>query len=287
MPTTVLSAFAAFKSALEITDLQAQTVSTRQKNVRDAVAADFIELDDFLTGSYCRHTLIAPLKEADIDVFIVLAASYWDKDGYAKLLDSVKTTLKKTYPNSPSISRNGQAVTVTFSDFIVDVVPAFNRKGGGYLIPDTYGKRWIGTDPKKHVEMSTAQNKAHDGNLVRLIKMIKQWNKNISFPFRSFHLEVLAWSIFDGVTISSFPSGARYYFDKSRALIRKKNQDPAGYNGDVGSYLNSSNLDAAAGSFQTAYDRAMKAEAYAIDDKTSLAIDEWRKVFGTKFPAHG
>ncbi len=287
MPTTVLRSFTAFKSALEISDLQAQTVSTRQKNVRNALAKDFAVLDDFLTGSYSRHTMISPLKEADIDVFLVLNARYWAKDGYAKLLDSVKATLKKTYPKTPAISRNGQAVTISFTDFMVDVVPAFNRKGGGYLIPDTYGKRWLGTDPKKHVEVSAAQNKANDNNLVPLVKMIKQWNKNISFPFRSFHLEVLAWLILDGVTISDFPSGVRYYFDKSRELVKQKNPDPSGYNDDVGSYLNASNIDAAISHFQTAYNRALKAERYSKEGKHMLAVSEWRKVFGAKFPTYG
>ena len=89
MPTTVLSSFTAFKSALEISNLQAHTVSTRQKNVRNALAKDFAVLDDFLTGSYGRHTMISPLKEADVDVFLVLNARYWAEDGYANLLDLV------------------------------------------------------------------------------------------------------------------------------------------------------------------------------------------------------
>ena len=287
MSTTVQGAFAAFRSALEITDLQTQTVSTRQTNVRSAVAEDFTLLEDFLTGSYSRHTMIAPLKEADIDIFVVLDPMHYERDGYAKLLDAVKTTLKETYKQTPAISRNGQAVTITFTDFIVDVVPAFRRQGGGYLIPDSLGKRWLGTDPRKHVQISAAENKAHSGELVPTIKMIKQWNKTIAFPFRSFHLEVLAWAIFDGVALSSFPSAMRFYFDKCRALVTKKNPDPAGYNPDVGSYLGSSNIDGAVTSLQTAYERAVKAEAYGKAGNHDLAIGEWRKVFGTRFPAYG
>jgi hypothetical protein len=284
---TVQSAFMTFKSALEITDLQVLTVSTRQANVRTAVAKDFNVLSDFLTGSYSRHTMIAPLKEADIDVFVVLDSKYWEKDGYATLLDAVKRALKKTYPSTPAISRNGQAVTIRFTDFIVDVVPAFKRQGGGYLIPDSRGKRWLGTDPRKHVEVSAAQNNAHDGALVPTVKMVKQWNKNISFPFRSFHLEVLAWAVFDGVALSSYPSAVRFYFDKCRAFVPKKSPDPAGYNSDVGSYLSSSSVDSAVAALQTAYERAVKAENYAKAGNHALAIGEWRKVFGTKFPAYG
>jgi len=243
-------------------------------------------LTDFLIGSYSRNTMIAPLPEADIDIVLVLDSEYWKQDGYAALLDSIKATLGKTYANTIGISRNGQAVTIVFNDFQVDVVPAFNRTGGGFLIPDTHGKRWIGTNPKRQVEISSEKNGTHNGGLVPLVKMVKQWNKTISFPFRSFHLEVLAWSIFDGVTITDYPSGVRYFFDKAREEVKKQNPDPAGYNDDVGAYLNQSNLPSAVSHLETALNRALGAEQYAAAGRNSLAFEEWRKVFGDKFPAY-
>lgn len=68
---------------------------------------DFSVLNSFLTGSYKRHTLISPLSNADIDIFIVLHLEYYDY-GPQKLLDLVKDTLKKKYPKTPEISRNGK-----------------------------------------------------------------------------------------------------------------------------------------------------------------------------------
>ena len=164
MATTIQSAFLQFKSNLEITGLQQSTVSTRQKNVRDAVAKELNVLESFLTGSYSRSTMIAPLKEADIDIFTILDVDYFhhyeDKNGGpAGLLDLLKRSLKKTYLKTPDIIRNGQAVTITFTDFIVDVVPAFYRKGSGFLIPNSIGQVWMETDPKKHVEVWLTSNK--------------------------------------------------------------------------------------------------------------------------------
>ena len=86
--------------------------------------------------------------------------------------------MRRTYTRTPDISRNGQAVTIRFEDFIVDVVPGFNRKGGGYLIPNSITQSWISTDPKKHVEIFSEANSVHKGNLIPLIKMIKGWNRN-------------------------------------------------------------------------------------------------------------
>ena len=195
MAISIPESFQKLKSNLEITDLQAETVSTRQQNVRKVVENGLTVLDSFLTGSYMRSTMIAPLSEADIDVFVILNDKYFydynegKNMGQAGLLDLLKRTLRKTYTKTPDISRNGQSVTIRFDDFMVDVVPAFNRQGGGYLIPNSISQNWISTDPKKHVELFSKANTAHNQDFIPLVKMIKAWNKNIGQHFRSFHLK--------------------------------------------------------------------------------------------------
>lgn len=294
MATTVQQAFRELRANLEITGLQKETVSTRQRSVRGVVEAGLTVLDSFLTGSYSRSTMIAPLKDADIDICVVLDVSYFhhydhgQNGGQAGLLDLLKRTLRKTYTRTPDVSRNGQAVTIRFEDFMVDVVPAFNRTGGGYLIPNSLTQSWISTNPKSHIEIMATANAQHDGDLVPLAKMIKAWNRNSGSNFRSFHLEVLALAILNHVTISDFPSGLRYFFDKGRDLITKQNPDPAGFGGDVGSYLNTqAKVQEAANRFQLAYERAVKAEQQEARGQTSDAMSFWRKVLGSYFPAYG
>jgi hypothetical protein len=288
MPTTIDQGFAKLRQNLEITDLQERTVSTRQQNVREAVVRDLTVLDSFLTGSYRRNTMIAPLSEADIDIFVVLSSEYYQPDGQAALLDRVKRVLQKTYPKTPDISRNGQAVTITFTDFKVDVVPAFNRQGGGYLIPDSVLRQWIATDPKKHVEIWSGANRVHDGNLVPLIKMLKGWNKQHSALLRSFHLEVLILQILNNVTISNFPSGVRYVFDKAQVQVFAGAYDPAGYGANVGAYLNTQEkLKAVLSRLQTAYQRAVDAERLTSVGRVQQAYEKWRLVFGDYFPTYG
>lgn len=288
MPTTINQGFAALKSNLEITDLQVSTVSTRQQNVRNAVAAELTVLDTFLTGSYRRSTMVAPLSEADVDIVVVLDSSYYSSDGHASLLDRVKRVLRKTYTKTPEISRDGQAVSITFTDFLVDVVPAFNRQGGGYLIPDSILKRWISTDPKKHVELWSNANKAHGGDLVPLIKMIKGWNKKHSQLLRSFHLETLILQILNGVTISSFPSGVRYVFDKARTSVQQMTNDPAGFGGNIGAHLDTrEKIQDVVQRLETAYTKAKEAESLESEGKTERAFDKWRIIFGDYFPTYG
>lgn len=286
MATTVTESFRGCKSNLEITDLQQTTVANRQKSVRDAVSRKMNVIDSFVTGSYKRHTMISPLKDADIDVFLILNSSEFASDGYTALLDKVRAVLLETYPSTPKISRNGQAVTITFTDFVVDVVPGFHRKGGGYLIPSTPEKRWIPTNPKVHETAITAANELHNGDLVPLIKMIKAWNREISSPFRSFYLELMVEKLLRGVTISSFPSGCRYVFDKGRVQIKSKIADPAGFKNQLNP-LGTGSVEEAVQRFETAYGRAIKAEQLDKSGDSAAAVAEWQKIFGSSFPAYG
>ncbi len=287
MATTISLSFQKLKENLEITGLQKSTVSTRQEKVRDVVAGEMDVLDSFLTGSYSRSTMIAPLSEADIDIFIILDPKYYEADGQASFLDKIRRALLKTYTKTPKISRNGQAVTISFTDSLVDVVPAFNRKGGGYFIPNSIQNVWIATNPKVHVDVMSSENTTHNGDLVPIVKMIKGWNRNISDAFVSFYLELLAIKIFGSVTISDFPSGMRYFFDKGREAIKYKVQDPVEYGGEINPLGTCKTVEDAISRFETAYDRAIKAEQYARDGNTENAVREWRKIFGDYFPAYG
>jgi hypothetical protein len=292
MVTTISAGFERLRQNLEITDLQSTLVSTRQQTIRGVIANGFQVADDFLTGSYARSTMISPLSEADIDIFVCLNPSYFNtfngtNGGPAGLLDRVRQTLRQTYTSTPDISRNGQAITIRFSDFVVDVVVGFNRQNGGYLIANAVGNFWLQTDPKQHVELMSEANKYHKGNLVPLIKMIKSWNKGHGSFFRSFHLEVLALEALRGITITDFPSGLRFFFDKAQALVRGQNRDPAGYGDDIGRYITSATVEEASRKFHGAFNTAINAEMYANRGDTRNAITTWKALMPNHFPAYG
>jgi hypothetical protein len=287
MPTTITAGFQRLKENLEITDLQAGTVSTRQQRVREAVEKEMTVLSSFLAGSYSRSTMIGPLSKSDIDICMVLDPSYFDKYKPAALLDRVRTILLKTYTTTPKISRNGQAVTITFTDFKVDVVPCYNRQGGGYLIPSSKTDTWIATNPPVHAEKTSEANRIHSGDIVPLIKMIRGWNREINDAFSGFYLELMVIDILTGVTISDHPSGVRFLLDKGREKVKFKQLDPAGYGDQINPLNGVTSVEDAVSRFTTAYNRAMKAEEYAKNNRTESAYGEWRKIFGGYFPAYG
>ena len=286
MAKTIDQGFEVLRQNLEITDLQEETVSTRQQNVRSALEKGLDLYDTFLTGSYRRNTMIAPLKKADVDVFAVLDVKYGNYDP-KELLNSVKTVLRETYTETPDISPNGQAVTITFTDFKVDVVPGFYRNGGGYLIPNAELGTWISTDPKRHVEIWTAANKAHSNDFVPLLKMLKGWNRSRNV-LRSFHLEVLALSVLNNVKITDFPSGVRFVFDKAREKIRVPVPDPAGYSADIAQHVNTTEkMDAIISRLDWAFNTAREAETLASTGSISSAFAKWGEIFKGYFPAYG
>lgn len=293
MARTIVASFDGLKRNLEITGLQESSVSGRQQSVRAVLDAGLTVVGSFLTGSYSRQTMIAPLSEADVDIFVVLNSKYYhnyngQNGSQAGLLDLVKRTLRSTYTRTPDISRNGQAVTIRFDDFTVDVVPAFNRQGGGFLIPNSRSQSWISTDPKKHVELISTANKTHAGDFIPLVKMIKGWNRSSGRYFNSFHLEVMMLRVLEGIRITDYSSGARFFFDKARALIPLKCPDPAGYGSDVGAYIGTqTQIEEATAKLQLAYERAVRAEDFARRGNIIDAVEMWRKVFGDYFPAYG
>jgi len=91
---TVTSAFADFRGNLEITGLQESLVAARQAKVRAAVARDLTVHDSFLSGSYRRRTLIAPMRDADVDIMVVLDRTY-RRRGPRAVLDLVNNTLRE------------------------------------------------------------------------------------------------------------------------------------------------------------------------------------------------
>lgn len=287
MPTTIAQGFAKFSANLEITDLQSGTVSTRQQNVREVVATEFTVLESFLTGSYKRNTMIAPLANADVDLFVVLDASYYQKHTPTSLLEEVRTALRKEYPKTPRFSKSGQAVTITFSDFQMDVVPAFYRQGGGYLIPNANSGSWISTDPTQHETLWTEQNKWHGGELVPFIKMIKCWNREHSGYLRSFHLETVVLETLRNVTMTNRESAIRYFFEKTRTTLGNTVNDPAGYGGDLSSYLTWTDKAEVQKRAQAAYERAKDAESYITSGYIADAYGRYRIIFGDYFPAYG
>lgn len=292
---TVTAAFEEFRGNLEITGLQESVVAVRQERARAAIARRLTVRDSFLTGSYRRHTLIAPMRDADVDIIVVLDRSY-RRRGPRAALDLVKATLREQYPSS-KISRNGQAVTISFSDFTVDVVPAFATWWDSDVLDicNSGDDTWIRTAPRKHIKISSEVNDRTSGLLVPSVKMLKAWNRAAGRPLRGFHLEVVTWKVFDpgwraawfgaGLGMGSDPENLSRFFAEAPSRLRRKLPDPARGEGDVGAYLTGRRRDEAISRLETAGSRCQRAIRLFADGDVTGANALYQKVFGDAFPS--
>lgn len=294
MALSRVQAFDELRRNLELTGLQEKTVASRQKKVRAALERQLTVTDTFLSGSYRRQTLIGPLKRADVDIIVVLDSGYKSR-GPRAVLELVRHALLEEYKKGTKVSRNGQAVTITFTDFIIDVVPAFPRPWwaldtSGLDICDSGRDQWITTNPKRHVDISARANRAHNGQLVPRVKEMKAWNRSVGEPLHSFHLEALAWSIFGTSwwwcnSQSSDWASARYFFKKAYDKLSTPLPDPAGTGKDVAAYLHGDALQAARSKVKTALERCERAQRAFTDDDSAGMHEAYRRVFGDYYPA--
>jgi hypothetical protein len=296
MATTITSSFSEFSSKLNITDRQGTVVSNCHTNIVAKIKEKLDLNPDHpskLIGSYDRDTLIRYLKDGDVDLMVVLhygKNKEWNNaEGTSKALNRFKTILQAAYPNTPcGIDRN--CVTMRLSEFRLDVIPAFRWDTGHYTIPDTYRNAWLTTNPRKFGEEITRINKNMDGTFIPLVKMIKAWNREYTNCLRGFHIECMMINHYKfylkGYTYDSM---INVFFQSLAGYLGNACFDPI--TGDrVDLYLGNESLG---NKRETFVNRAKKAaakskEAYEDGEKyPSVAIDEWKELMGTFFPAYG
>ncbi|MFQ5850971.1 MAG: CBASS oligonucleotide cyclase [Candidatus Binatia bacterium] len=296
MATTIKQSFNEFSSNLEITDRQTGLVSERRKNVVDALSKELTlhsNNPSRLIGSYDRHTMTRYLSEGDVDVMVVLHYGNhkeWDTpEGATKALDRFRAILDSTYPDTQK-RRDQNCITMRFSEFRLDVVPAFRNKNGYFKIPDSIRQEWVPTDPTKFAKKITDVNKTMESTFVPLIKMVKGWNREVGWPIRSFHLECLMYDRYETYTEGyTYPSMLRWFFNALPGYLASTCYDPV--MGDrVDTYLDN---NAQKPRREIAIEKAQAAakasrEAYEAQEKNpETAIKRWKNLMGEFFPAYG
>ena len=296
MATSVQQAFLQFKSNLEITDYQASLVSQRRNNVVSAISRVLKlhpDTPSLLIGSYDRHTLTRYLSEGDVDVMVILHYGEnkgWDTpQGTTQALDKFKAILDDAYPSTEK-RRDRNCITMKFTEFRLDVVPAFMNDSGFYKIPDSVRQTWVWTHPIRFAEAISAVNGRMENTIAPLIKMVKGWNRNVGWPLRSFHLECLLHNQCCAYPQRySYSSMLKVFFDTLPGHLLTMCKDPIA--GDrVDTYLD--NI-AAETRRQIAIRKARDAAAIAskaFDCETTnpeVSIKTWRPLLGEFFPTYG
>jgi len=237
--------------------------------------------------SYKRDTKTKKLK--DVDIFFIIDPAGADADlrdlTPDEALRRIADILKKKYA-VVTIGRRSCTVDFGADEEIVsfDVVPAFERDGGGYVIPDRISGKWVGTDPTVHAARATAKNVACGGKWIPFVKMVKGYNREAGKPVRpSFLLEVMALDLVKE-PFGRYQDEMRWFLASAADRITDVWPDPAGLGPDVNSSMTSAEKQHAAVALREALAIAETAIRLEDDGHERAAVEEWRKLFGWRMP---
>jgi hypothetical protein len=290
---TVSEAFEKFRQRLELSDTEQKDAERRHKSVRECIRSGFDIENDFLTGSYRRHTKTKPLK--DVDIFFCLGAKdeHWRDKHPEEVLKAFEKRLGSEFGND-CVELGRRCVTVEFEKrnptadqegkvISNDAVPAYDR-GDYYEIPDRILGKWIKSNPEVHKEESTAKNKELNGKWVPLVKMLKRWNRSAGKPISpSFLIEVMAQKLVDP-PFTDYPSEVRRFFAASLDGIMQDWPDPAGFGPPVSDQMTPEKRRIAIDALRQAEVQAARAVRLAQQKKNGEALALWREVMGKYFP---
>ena len=292
---TTSQAFEKFRQTLELSDTETKDASKRHTEVRECIRAGFSVDNDFLSGSYKRHTKTKPLKDVDV-MFVLGAKEKWRRDKPPiEMLQAFEKCLKKKYTDQGQVEMGRRSVTVVFEKtwypedhdgkvLSIDAVPAFLARGEEYEIPDKVTSEWIKTNPAKHREQATAKNEELDGHWVPLVKMAKGWNRangNLIKP--SFLLEVMAEDLIES-PFSNYPDEVRNLFSALEANLGRSWADPAGLGPPVSDQMDAQRIAAARKGLQEAQNKAALAARAEQTGRQGDALRIWREILGDYFP---
>ena len=265
-----------------ISDRYAELTKTLNKQFRntDSETANTLQV-----GSFGRKTGINGIS--DLDMLYIMPKSSWDtykndQNGQYKLLSDTKEAILNRYSRT-AVSVDRLVVTVTFSNFNIEVQPVFEQEDGSFKYPDTKdGGSWKITKPRAEINEISSADEAKNKNLRRLCKMVRAWKNKHGVAMGGLLIDTLAYNFLKSTDdyddksylyydllsrdffqyLSELPEQTEYAAlgSKQRVKVKKKFQKKA----------------------KKAYDLCLK----AIDAENQSSVnDKWKKIYGRPFPA--
>ncbi|WP_305811993.1 nucleotide-binding domain-containing protein [Photobacterium leiognathi] len=232
-------------------------------------------------GSYGRWTAIKGIS--DLDMLYIMPKGKWDyyKDGkQSQLLSDVRSAIKTRYPTT-DVRVDRLVVTVTYTNFHIEVQPVFEQDDGSFKYPDTYNDgSWKITKPREEITAMTEFSREKNNNLRNLCRMARAWKNKHGVGMGGLLIDTLA---------HNFLKSTDYYDDKGFLYYDYMSRDFFEYL----SKLPKQDRFAALGSgqhvkvkkqFQRKAKKAYKLCLKAID-AGDASHNKWKKVYGRPFPA--
>ncbi len=278
----------------------------RARHARElpAQVRDWLEERDDLTtvapysrliGSYSRSTAILDIK--DIDTLL-----FYDDATLERTPESVLRELKKAlddYPDATAeASPQRRSIHLCFEDPEVhlDIVPAVAPNGleKALKIPDRKKEEWLVSDPLGYARSLSTLNAKSQGNLIRLIKLLKSW-RDVQMKHRrikSYVLEIMAFKSIDSAAIETEGHGLDTVLMCFFEHIAEKYEEPMDSGIGVpripdpqtGAIVTTGWERSHFETFMRRIREAAKKARKAVDGERDEAIDSWSALFGDHWP---
>lgn len=265
-----------------------ETISLRYGELTAALNKQFRDTESktantLQVGSFGRKTGINGIS--DLDMLYIMPKGKWDtyKDGkQLKLLQDAKDAIKARYP-STTVKVDRLVVTVTYTNFHVEIQPVFEQEDGSFMYPDTKdGGSWKITKPKEEMEEMSSKDTEKNSNLKRLCKMARAWRNKHGLQMGGLLIDTLAYNYLCGTT--EYDGKSFLYYDwLSRDFFKYLSE------------LDDQDYYAAPGSRQRVkvkrkfQRKAKKAHNLCLEaiaaEKQKNVNDKWRRIYGRPFPA--
>lgn len=283
------SLFKEFRDSLAVKN--SEEISGRYKAITTRLNKDYWDIESNITnclqvGSYGRNTAINGVS--DLDMAFELPWTVYERfnkrtgNVQSQLLQEIRDCLKVLY-RTTDIRADSQVVVLNFTNYRVEVLPAFKGEDGGYTFPDSNdGGSWKNCWPRDEMSAVTEVNKRANRNLKHVCKMLRSWKNEHGAPLGGMLVDTLVYNFFkvntnyDTKSYGDYPELMRDIFQHFADEPEQEYWLAPGSRDRVKSK----------GKFQA---KAKKASAWcqeAIDADTDKKKEKlWRKVFGNLFPS--
>lgn len=283
---TVAEMFEEFINNLTISNKE--TISNRYAELTKTLNKRFRDTDSetantLQVGSFGRKTGINGIS--DLDMLYIMPKSSWDtynnaQNGQYKLLSDTKEAILSRYSRT-DVSVDRLVVTVTFSNFYIEVQPVFEQEDGSFKYPDTKnGGSWKITKPREEMDEISYMDKAKNKNLRRLCKMVRAWKNKHGIAMGGLLIDTLVYNFLNS-TPDYDNKSYLYYHLLSRDFFKYLSELPEQ---DYYLALGSNQRVVVKKKFQKDAKKAYELCLEAIK-ATNNVNDKWKKIYGRPFPA--
>ena len=193
-----------------------------------------------LGGSVSKHTFVDGLS--DIDTLLILNDSGLSEKSPEAIKNNIANMLKERFSKT-DISVGKMAVTVSFSDYEIQILPAL-KSSGKVMIPNASGNSWAKIDTEKFTRILTKTNNDNGNRVVPIIKLAKAIIGKLpeKQQLSGYHVEALATSIFSNYhDEQTSKTMLKHFFQQASQMVLSPTKDETGQSVYVDEYLGTKN----------------------------------------------